>query len=91
MYEGFSCSQEYTTEWNEGYLKASGFTIGGVIYVLKLRPGELMNGNSEYDTTWEDKEPDELPEDRDLYISMNIGNVEYEWHGASSIEFELID
>lgn len=106
-YEGCSYRQEYTTEWNDGYLKASefdGFTISDVIEVLKhktlseignddfrLRPGELMDGYSEYETTWENQEPEEFPEDRDLFLSMSIGNCEYEWFGASAIEFELID
>ena len=106
-HEGFSYSQEYTTEWNDGHLQASendGYTVGDVIEVLinkilseignddfRLSPGELMNGYSEYDTKWEDQEPEDLPDDRDLYMSMDIGDVEYEWFGASTIEFELID
>lgn len=106
-FEGFSYSQEYTTEWNDGHLQASendGYTVGDVIEVLKnkilseignddfrLSPGELMNGNPEYDTTWEDEEPDEIPEDRDLYMSMDINDVEYEWLGANYIEFQIID
>ena len=106
-FEGFSYSQEYTTEWNDGHLQASendGYTVGDVIEVLKnkilseignddfrLSPGELMNGNSEYDTTWEDEEPEEIPEDRDLYMSMDINDVEYEWLGANYIEFQIVD
>jgi hypothetical protein len=107
VYEGCSYTQEYTTEWNDGYLKGSefdGYKISDVFEVLKnktlseigndefrLRSGELMNGYSEFDTSWENQVPEELPEDRDLYFNMSIVNSEYEWSGASAIEFEFID
>lgn len=104
-YEGFSYCQEYTTEWNDGNLEATQYDwikVGDVIKVLlektlskigsddfRLRPGELMNGNPEYSTTWDDGEPEELPEDSDLYMQMNLGDSEYEWVGATSIDFEV--
>ncbi len=104
-YEGFSFSQDYTISWDDGYLSASeyaGYSVGDVIKVLlekklsevgnmdfDLRPGELMNGYTDYETTWEDGEPDELPEDSDLYNLMEFGDTDYEWFNASYIEFDV--
>ena len=104
-YEGFSFSQDYTTSWNDGHLSASeyaGYTVSDVIKVLlekklseighedfDLRPGELMNGYTDYETTWEDGEPEELPEDSHLYNIMEFGDTDYEWQDASFIEFDV--
>jgi hypothetical protein len=104
-YEGHEFSQDYTVSWNDGHLSASeydGYTVGDVIKVLlektlseignddfNLRPGELMNGYTEYDTTWEDEEPEDLPEDDELYHMMEHGESEYEWFNARYIEFEV--
>lgn len=104
-WQGFNFSQDYTISWDDGYLVASeyeGYKVADVIEVLQektlseisnqefnLRPGELRNGYTDYDTTWEDSEPDELPEDSELYNIMNFGDTEYEWFNASYIEFEV--
>jgi hypothetical protein len=106
-FNGFSFSQDYKIEWNDGYLEASeydGITVGDVIEVLRKKTlskigsedfelglGQLMNGNTEYDTSWDDEEPDELPSDSELYSIMDIDGAEYVWVGASSLEFEIID
>ena len=80
-----------------------GYTIAYVIKILvekslsqignddfNLRPGELINGfDPEYETTWEDEEPEEKPEDRELYWKMSTDNTVYIWDNASSIEFEV--
>ena len=81
-----------------------GYTVEDVINVLKekvlskisdddfgLRPGELRNGNPEYTTTWDDEQPDEddMPEDSELYNIMEIGDCDYEWANASSLEIEV--
>ena len=104
-YEGYSFSQDYTTGWNDGYLEAKeydGYTVEDVIRVLLEKPlskigdkdfalnlGELSNGNTDYETTWDDGEPEDLPEDSELYWKMDIGDAEYEWSGAEYIEFEV--
>ncbi len=104
-HDGCEFSQEYVTSWNDGYLSAEpydGYTVGKVIEVLlekplskignedfDLRPGELRNGNAEYETTWEDCEPEDMPEDSDLYWKMDIGDTEYIWENASYLEFEV--
>lgn len=104
-YEGYEFSQDYTVSWNDGHLSASeydGYTVGDVIKVLlekklseignddfNLRPGELMNGYTDYETTWEDGEPEELPEDDELYNMMEHGESEYEWFGAAYIDIEV--
>ena len=104
-YDGYSYSQDYTIGWNDGELEAEPYdwiTVGDVIDVLlqktlskighedfRLRPGSLMNGNPEYSTTWDDGEPEDLPDDSDLYNDMEIGDSSYEWQGASSIDIEV--
>jgi hypothetical protein len=104
-YEGYSLYQEFTTEWNDGHLEANqwdGYNVQDLINVLlekplskignkdfRLYPGELMNGNPEYVTTWEDGEPEDTPDDSDLYSLLELGGSEYEWQGASSLEFEV--
>ena len=84
--------------------KWDGYSVQDVIDVLKektlskisdddfnLRPGELRNGNPEYKTTWDDEKPeeDDMPDDSELYNIMEIGDANYEWKGASSIEIEV--
>lgn len=84
--------------------KWDGYTVGDVIEVLKekvlskisdddfsLSPGELRNGYSEYKTEWDgdQPDPDDMPDDSDLYNIMEIGDTEYEWANASRIEFEV--
>jgi hypothetical protein len=104
---GLPFSQDYKIEWNDGYLEASeydGITVGDVIDVLRRKQlseigntdfrlglGQLMNGDTEYDTSWDDEEPEDLPSDSELYSIMDIGDVEYDWVGASTLEFEIID
>ncbi len=104
-FEGFSFSQDYKTEWNDGYLEINqydGITLEDVIEVLStkmlseignedfnLRLGELSTGYSEYETKWEDQEPQNMPDDSDLYMMMDISDSEYEWAGARIIEFEV--
>jgi hypothetical protein len=106
-YEGLGFSQDYTIGWNDGYLSVDnwdGYTVQDLIDVLlekplskisdadfKLRLGELRNGNAEYETTWDDEQPeeDDMPEDSELYNIMDIGDSEYKWQGASFIEIEL--
>lgn len=104
-YQGYGLYQEFTTEWNDGYLEINhwdGYTVQQVINVLLEKPlskigsddfnldlGELRNGNPEYVTTWEDGEPEEMPSDSELYYLLELGGSEYEWLGASSIEFEV--
>jgi hypothetical protein len=84
--------------------KWDGYSVGDVIEVLKekvlskisdddfnLRPGELRNGNPEYKTTWDDEKPeeDDMPDDSELYNIMEIGDANYEWSGASSLDIEV--
>jgi len=106
-YEGLGFSQDYTIGWNDGYLSVDnwdGYTVQDLIDVLlekplskisdadfKLRLGELRNGNAEYETTWDDEQPeeDDMPEDSELYNIMDIGDSEYKWQGASFIEIEV--
>jgi hypothetical protein len=73
-YEGCIFTQEYTTDWNDGYLIADisyGYTVGMLIDVLLqktlskisdsdfiMSTGELSNGYTKYHTTWEEEEPD---------------------------------
>ncbi len=81
-----------------------GYTVGDLIDVLlektlskitdddfKLRPGELRDGYSDYTTTWDDEQPeeDEMPDDSELYNIMEIGDAEYKWYGAHTIEIEV--
>lgn len=56
-----------------------------------LRLGELRNGNAEYETTWDGEEPEEdlMPEDDELYRIMEIGDSDYKWEGAHTIEIEV--
>ncbi len=104
-FEGFSFSQDYKTEWNDGYLEVNqyeGITLHDVIEVLStkmlseignedfnLRLGELYTGYSEYETKWENQEPQIMPEDSELYMMMDISDSEYEWAGAKIIEIEV--
>jgi hypothetical protein len=104
-FEGFSFSQDYKTEWNDGYLEVNqyeGITLHDVIEVLStkmlseignedfnLRLGELSTGYSEYETKWENQEPKIMPEDSELYMMMDISDSEYEWAGAKIIEIEV--
>lgn len=104
-YEGNSFSQDYTISWNHGHLIAgeySGYTVADVIKVLlekplskighedfNLRLGELTDGYTEYETTWEAGTPEELPEDSDLYRMMEHGEAHYEWFNAAYVEFEV--
>lgn len=104
-YEGYAFSQDYTISWNLGHLSVSeydGYTVGDVIKVLlekklsdignddfNLRLGELMDGYTDYETTWEDGEPEELPEDSDLYNMMEHGDTDYIWSNPAYIEFEV--
>lgn len=104
-YEGLRFSQDYKTEWNDGYLEIDqygGITLEDVIEVLSekmlseignedfnLRLGELSTGYSEYETKWEDQEPHELPDDSELYMMMDIAESEYEWGAAKILEFEV--
>jgi hypothetical protein len=84
--------------------KWDGYSVGNVIEVLKekvlseisdddfsLRPGELSNGDPEYKTTWDDEKPeeDDMPDDSNLYNIMDIGDANYEWKGASSLDIEV--
>ena len=81
-----------------------GYSVSDVIDVLKekvlskisdvdfgLRPGELRNGNPEYKTTWDDESPEmeDMPDDSDLYNMMEIGDANYEWSGAASLDIEV--
>jgi len=82
---------------------SEGYTINDIIKVLKkrklseisgddfnLRPGELMNGlDSNFETTWNEKEPEQVPNDRELYFRMSINSVSYVWESPSSIEFVI--
>ena len=104
-WQGHEFTQDYTVTWNEGHLCATeydGITVGDVMKVLSkkslsdisnkdfnLCPGELMNGYTEYDTTWVNDTPEEIPSDSELYSIMNFGDTEYEWENASSIDFEI--
>ena len=106
-YEGLSFSQDYTIGWNDGYLSADkweNYTVQDLIDVLlqktlskisdadfNLRPGELRNGNAEYETTWDDEEPseDDMPEDDELYRIMEIGDTDYKFDGPSALEIEV--
>ena len=106
-YEGLSFSQDYTIEWNDGYLCVEswdGYTVQNLIDVLlqkllseigdsdfSLRLGELRNGNTEYTTSWEDEEPeeDDMPDDDRLYRMMEIGDSNYKWQGANTIDIEV--
>jgi hypothetical protein len=84
--------------------KWDGYTVEDVIKVLKekvlskisdddfgLRAGELRNGNPEYTTTWDDESPemDDMPDDSELYNIMEIGDSNYEWANAESLEIEV--
>lgn len=84
--------------------KWDGYTVQDLIDVLLektlskisdadfgLRPGELRNGNADYTTTWDDEQPeeDDMPEDSELYNIMEIGDTEYKWQGAHTIEIEV--
>jgi hypothetical protein len=104
-YQGFSFSQDYKTEWNDGYLQLNqygGVTLKDVIEVLStkmlseignedfnLRLGELSTGYSEYETKWENEAPQDDPEDSELYMLMDIIESEYEWGGAEILELEV--
>jgi hypothetical protein len=105
-YEGFLYSQEYTVSWNEGHLCSTeddGYNVARVIKILlekplskisqlefDLKPGELGDGNTDYETTWEDEKPTEVPGDDILYRKMEFGEIEYEWIDAKYIEFEVL-
>jgi hypothetical protein len=104
-FKGFSFSQDYKTEWNDGYLEINqydGITLEDVMDVLSsktlseisnedfnLRLGELSTGYSEYETKWENEAPQDVPEDSELYMLMDIAESEYEWFGAKIIELEV--
>lgn len=104
-YDGCAFSQDYTIGWNDGYLSADlwdGYTVQDLIDVLlektlskisdkdfSLTPGELRNGNPEYSTTWDDEEPEDVPDDSDLYNLMEIGDANYSWSGADTIEIDI--
>jgi len=104
-FQGFSFSQDYKTEWNDGYLEINqydGITLEDVMDVLSskmlseisnedfnLRLGELSTGYSEYETKWENEAPQDVPEDSELYMLMDIAESEYEWFGAKIIELDV--
>lgn len=104
-FQGFSFSQDYKTEWNDGYLEINqydGITLEDVMDVLSsktlseisnedfnLRLGELSTGYSEYETKWENDAPQDVPEDSELYMLMDIAESEYEWFGAKIIELDV--
>jgi hypothetical protein len=104
-FQGFSFSQDYKTEWNDGYLEINqydGITLEDVMVVLSskmlseignedfnLRLGELSTGYSEYETKWDNEVPQDVPEDSELYMLMDIAESEYEWAGARIIELEV--
>jgi hypothetical protein len=104
-YDGYRYRQDFTTEWNDGELEATQYdciTVGDVIKVLlkkplskigsddfSLSPGNLMNGNTDHETSWEDSEPEDAPDDYDLYMKMELGGSKYEWEGATAIDFEI--
>jgi hypothetical protein len=106
-YNGLEFSQDYKTEWNDGYLEVNefgGITVEDVIDVLSskllseisntdfnLSLGELSTGYSEYETKWEGGEPDDNPDDSELYMLMDVVESEYEWEGPISIEFLIHD
>ena len=84
--------------------KWDGYTVKDLIDVLlektlskisdadfSLRPGELRNGNPEYKTSWDDEQPeeDDMPDDDELYNIMEIGDANYKWYGAHTIEIEV--
>ena len=105
-YSGLDFSQEYSIEWEEGYLFREGYTVKNLIDVLtkkilskisnadfNLKPGELKNGNeTKYKTTWKNGKPSkiELPDDSHLHHIMNFGDSEYKWKFAKYIEIEVI-
>lgn len=81
-----------------------GYTVQDLIDVLSektlskigdadfsLRLGELRNGNPEYTTSWDDEEPeaDDMPEDSELYNIMEIGDANYSWQNAHTLEVEV--
>lgn len=104
-YEGLRFSQDYKTEWNDGYLELDqygGITLEDLIQVLSkktlseignedfnLRLGDLSTGYSEYETKWEGDEPQDIPDDSELYMMMDIAESEYEWGAAKILEFEV--
>jgi hypothetical protein len=104
-FQGFSFSQDYKTEWNDGYLEINqydGITLEDVMDVLSsktlseisnedfnLRLGELSTGYSEYETKWDNEAPQVVPEDSELYMLMDIAESEYEWFGAKIIELDV--
>jgi hypothetical protein len=58
---------------------------------FSLRPGELRNGNPEYVTSWDDEQPEEdvMPDDSELYNIMEIGDANYKWQGAHTLEIDV--
>ena len=94
-WQGKPFSQDYKTMWNDGHLVCetdSGYTVGDVMGVLagrtiqelshddiRMAPGKLMNGTTDYSTEWPDGPPEEAPEDSDLYATMEFGDSEYRW------------
>jgi hypothetical protein len=105
-YSGLDFSQEYSIEWQEGYLFSEGYTVKKLIDVLTkkilskisnadfdLKPGELKNGDeTKYKTTWKNGKHSkiELPDDYHLHNIMNFGDSEYKWQSAKYIEIEVI-
>lgn len=104
-FEGFSFELKYSTQWIEGYLEANvdeNITVGDIIDVLSKKPissinsddfdlrlGELHDGYSDIQVIWSDNEPDEIPDDEDLYSIIDIEDSNYEWDNPSSIEFSI--
>lgn len=104
-YEGLGFTQEFSIEWEDGYLFGDTYTVKKLIDVLtkkvlskisnadfNLKPGELRNGITKYKTKWKNGKPskNDMPEDSHLNNIMNFGDSEYKWQFAKYIEIEVI-